>query len=157
MKVTIMAIGKTIKPYLIEGEKDYDNRLKHYLKTEEYILPELKQAGNLSVDEIKQREGALLLSKLKPADTLILLDEKGKQFTSENFSDWLNQHQLKSTKNLVLVVGGAYGFSEEVYAKAADKISLSKMTFSHQMVRMILKEQLYRAMTILKGEPYHHK
>ncbi len=157
MKVTILVIGKTIKPYLIEGEKDYSNRLKHYLKLEEIIIPELKQANNYSVEEIKQKEGALILAKLKPGDTLILLDEKGQYFTSESFAEWIAKHQMKATKNIVMAIGGAYGFSEEVYAKANDKIALSKMTFSHQMVRLILKEQLYRAMTILKGEPYHHK
>jgi 23S rRNA (pseudouridine1915-N3)-methyltransferase len=157
MKVTILAIGKTIKSYLVEGEKDYENRLKHYLKLDEIILPELKQTSNLTVEEIKQKEGILLLSKLKTSDTLILLDEQGQQYTSEGFSDWIAKHQMKATKNMVLVIGGAYGFSDDVYARAQEKIALSKMTFSHQMVRLILKEQLYRAMTILKGEPYHHK
>jgi 23S rRNA (pseudouridine1915-N3)-methyltransferase len=157
MKVTLIAIGKTIKPYLIDGEKDYENRLKHYIRLEEIIVPDLKQVGNLTVEEIKQKEGALLLSKVKPTDTLIVLDEKGQLFTSEIFSEWIAKHQMKATKNLVLLIGGAYGFSEDVYSRAQERIALSKMTFSHQMVRLIFKEQLYRAMTLIKGEPYHHK
>lgn len=157
MKITLLFVGKTIKPFLIEGEKEYDNRLKHYIKLEEIVIPELKNVSKFSIDEIKTKEGDLLLSKINPTDTVILLDDKGVSYSSEEFSGWIEQHQLKSTKNVLFVVGGAYGFSREVYERAQQKISFSKMTFSHQMIRLILKEQIYRAYTILKGEPYHHK
>ncbi len=157
MKITLIFIGKTVKSFLKEGEKEYDDRLKHYVKMEEIIIPELKNVSNLTIEEIKQKEGELLLAKINANDTLILMDDKGIQFTSEELANWINTHQIKSTKNIVLVVGGAYGFSPDVYANAKQKLSLSKMTFSHQMVRLILKEQIYRAFTIIKGEPYHHK
>jgi 23S rRNA (pseudouridine1915-N3)-methyltransferase len=157
MKITLIFIGKTVKSFLKEGEKEYDDRLKHYVKMEEIIIPELKNVSNLTIEEIKQKEGELVLAKVNANDTLILLDDKGVQYTSEELANWINIHQIKSTKNIVLVVGGAYGFSPDVYSNAKQKLSLSRMTFSHQMVRLILKEQIYRAFTIIKGEPYHHK
>ncbi len=157
MKIKLIVIGKTIKPYLKEGEAEYDKRMKHYIGFEELVIPELKNASKLSVNEIKIKEGQLILSKLEKSDTVVLLDEKGRDFTSEEFSGFLQKKMNSGLKQLVFIVGGAYGYSEDVYQRGNQKISLSKMTFSHQMVRMIFKEQLYRAFTILKGEPYHHR
>jgi 23S rRNA (pseudouridine1915-N3)-methyltransferase len=157
MKITLIFVGKTIKPFLIEGEKEFDKRLKHYIKIEDIVIPELKNVSKLSIEEIKIKEGELILSKIQSTDTVILLDDKGISYSSEEFSNWIEQHQIRATKNLVMIVGGAYGFSKFVYERAQQKLSLSRMTFSHQMIRLILKEQIYRAYTIIKGEPYHHK
>lgn len=140
-----------------EGENQYLKRLKHYIPVERIEIPDLKNQKNLTTEQIKEQEGKDILSKLQAGDHLILLDEKGKQYSSVDFSMFIQQKFNNGGKALVFVVGGAYGFSEEVYAQANGKISLSTMTFSHQMVRMIFFEQLYRAMTILKGEPYHHE
>jgi 23S rRNA (pseudouridine1915-N3)-methyltransferase len=156
MKITLIAVGKTIKPFLIEGEAAYEKRLKHYIGFDEIIVPELQKAAKLSENQIKDKEGKLIFKKVEKADWLILLDENGKEFSSVNFSQFLQKQMNSGVKRVVFVIGGAYGFSEEVYKAANQKISLSKMTFSHQMVRMIFKEQLYRGFTILKGEPYHH-
>jgi 23S rRNA (pseudouridine1915-N3)-methyltransferase len=139
------------------GEVDYEDRLRHYCKFEELLIPQIKNVGKLSSNDLKIKEGKLILKNIGSTDKVILLDEKGKSFSSIDFSNLLNQKLLDSTKKLVFVVGGAFGFSEEVYKKADSKISLSKMTFSHQMIRLIFKEQLYRAFTILKGEKYHHE
>lgn len=157
MKIKFICIGKTGKPFLEEGEKEYLNRLKHYVTVERIEIPDLKNAKKLSFDQIKEQEGKEILSKIQPGDQLILLDEKGKMFTSLEFSNFIQQKFNSGGKAIAFVVGGAYGFSPEIYAAAVGKISLSTMTFSHQMVRMIFFEQLYRAMTILKGEPYHHE
>lgn len=156
MKITLIFVGKTVKPYLIAAENEYDKRLKRYIKVEEVIIPELKNASKLSENEIIIKEGVLILEKIISSDEVVLLDDKGKQFDSIQMSEWINKFQISGKKNLVFVVGGAYGFSEEVYQRAQQKLSLSQLTFSHQMVRMIFKEQLYRCYTILKGEPYHH-
>ena len=156
MKVKFICIGKTGKPFLEEGESEYLKRLKHYLPVEKVEIPDLKNAKNLTVEQIKEQEGREIISKMQPGDQLILLDENGAQFTSLEFAQFFQQKFNTGGKTIVFVVGGAYGFSAEVYSLATGKISLSKMTFSHQMVRMIFFEQLYRAMTILKGEPYHH-
>ena len=156
MKVKFICIGKTGKPFLEDGESEYLKRLKHYLPVEKLEIPDLKNAKNLTVEQIKEQEGREIISKMQPGDQLILLDENGAQFTSLEFAQFFQQKFNAGGKTIVFVVGGAYGFSAEVYSLATGKISLSKMTFSHQMVRMIFFEQLYRAMTILKGEPYHH-
>ncbi|GAB7085989.1 23S rRNA (pseudouridine(1915)-N(3))-methyltransferase RlmH [Marinifilum fragile] len=156
MKATLLVIGKTDKDFVKKGIDEYQKRLVHYLPFEFNIIPDLKNTKNLSESQQKQKEGELILEKLKPTDTLILLDENGKEFSSVGFSKFMEQKMISGTRNLVFVIGGPYGFSEEVYKKAQAKVSLSKMTFSHQMIRMIFIEQLYRAMTILKGEPYHH-
>ena len=156
MKVKFICIGKTGKPFLEEGESEYLKRLKHYLPVEKLEIPDLKNAKKLTVEQIKEQEGREIISKMQPGDQLILLDENGAQFTSLEFAQFFQQKFNAGGKTIVFVVGGAYGFSAEVYSLATGKISLSKMTFSHQMVRMIFFEQLYRAMTILKGEPYHH-
>lgn len=157
MKIRVICVGKTIKKYWIEAEEEYLGRLKHYCTVEKSEIPEIRNAKSMSVDQIRQEEGQLILRKLQPGDTLILLDENGAEMSSVAFSEYLGKHQLKATRQLVFVVGGAYGFSTEVLAAAQGKISLSKMTFSHQMVRAFFFEQLYRGFTILRGEPYHHQ
>ena len=157
MKIRLIVVGKTNANYLKTGESDYEERLKHYCKFEELIIPPIKNSGKLSKKDLKIKEGKLILKNIDPMDQLVLLDEKGKSFSSIDFSNFLNQKLLDSTKRLVFVVGGAFGFSEEIYKRADSKLSLSKMTFSHQMIRLIFKEQLYRAFTILKGEKYHHE
>lgn len=157
MKITLILNGKTEDDYLQKGISIFEQRLKHYLSFESIVIPALKNTKALSVDQQKQKEGELVLKNLQPSDRLILLDENGKEYTSVQFSTFLQQQMNSGIKNLVLVVGGPYGFSEELYKRANGKISLSKMTFSHQMVRLFLVEQVYRAMTILKNEPYHHQ
>ena len=157
MKIKLICIGKTGKDFLIAGEQEYLNRLKHYVSIDRIEIPDIKNAKSLSMDQIKELEGKEILSKLQSGDQLILLDENGKLFSSTEFADFLQQKFNQGGKGLVFVIGGAYGFSREVYEKSISKISLSKMTFSHQMIRMIFFEQVYRAMTILKGEPYHHQ
>ena len=157
MKIRLIVVGKTNADYLKTGESDYEERLKHYCKFEELIITPIKNSGKLAKKDLKIKEGELILKNIDPMDQLVLLDEKGKSFSSIDFSNFLNQKLLDSTKRLVFVVGGAFGFSEEIYKRADSKLSLSKMTFSHQMIRLIFKEQLYRAFTILKGEKYHHE
>jgi 23S rRNA (pseudouridine1915-N3)-methyltransferase len=157
MKVKFVCIGKTGKSFLEAGEKEYLDRLKHYVSIERIEIPDIKNAKSLSFSQIKELEGKEILSKVQAGDQLILLDENGTHYTSVAFSQFMQQKFNAGGKNLVFVVGGAFGFSEAVYAFANGKISLSNMTFSHQMIRMIFFEQLYRAMTILKGEPYHHQ
>jgi len=135
---------------------DYVKRLKHYLPFEMEVVPDLKNNKNLSEIQQKEAEGKLILSRLALSDYVVLLDEKGKSFSSVGFSDWMQKQLLAGRKNLIFLIGGPYGFSEEIYRRAQSNISLSEMTFSHQMVRLIFIEQLYRACTILKNEPYHH-
>jgi 23S rRNA (pseudouridine1915-N3)-methyltransferase len=155
MKVKLIVIGKTNSHYLLEGEKNYEKRLKHYCKFSELIVTDVKNGNKLSKNELKNKEGKLILKKLNTDDDIILLDENGGSFSSLNFSQFLEK-KLSSTKTLVFIVGGAFGFSDEIYRRCNFKLSLSKMTFSHQMVRLIFKEQLYRAFTINKRENYHH-
>ena len=157
MKIKLILVGKTNAKYLVEGEKEYEKRLKHYTKFEEIIIPDIKQSGKLSESELKKKEGQLILAKLENSDHVILLDDKGNSYSSLQFSDFLQQKMNSSLKSLVFVVGGAFGFSDEVYQRANSKVSLSKMTFSHQMIRLIFKEQLYRGFSILRGEKYHHE
>ncbi len=156
MRVSLITVGKTDIKWVSEGLEVYSSRLRHYIPFELREIPELKNASSLSRDQIKSAEGKLILKSLKDSDDLILLDERGKEFRSVEFADWL-QKKMAAGRDLVFVVGGAYGFSQEVYQRAGSLISLSKMTFSHQMVRTIFVEQLYRALTILKGESYHHE
>jgi 23S rRNA (pseudouridine1915-N3)-methyltransferase len=156
VKACFLVIGKTTEEYLREGIAIYEKRLKNYIGFEYKIIPELKKTAGLSVDQQKVAEGKLLLECMSSSDYVVLLDERGKNLTSEEFAGFMQKQMLQSTKAIVFVVGGPYGFSDEVYQRANDRISLSKMTFSHQMVRLIFVEQLYRAMTILKNEPYHH-
>jgi 23S rRNA (pseudouridine1915-N3)-methyltransferase len=157
MRITLLAIGKTADAYLREGLGIYEKRLQHYVEYLRRELPDVKNAKSLSVEQLKVQEGKCLLQQLSDTDELYLMDEAGTEYTSEELAAFLQKKMLHGTKSLVLAIGGAYGFSEEVYRKASGKIALSRMTFSHQMVRLIVAEQLYRACTIIKGEPYHHK
>ncbi len=157
MIIKIIAIGKTDSSELEELIAIYTNRLKHYISFEFYIIPDIKKVKNLSQDQQKEREGILILDQLKPTDQLILLDEKGREYSSVEFSQFIQKKLNSGIKQLVLAIGGPYGFSEEVRKKAVSNISLSKMTFSHQMIRLFIVEQVYRAFTILKNEPYHHE
>ncbi|MDZ4149004.1 MAG: 23S rRNA (pseudouridine(1915)-N(3))-methyltransferase RlmH [Flavobacteriaceae bacterium] len=156
MNVKFLAIGKTDDERLQSLIADYEKRIKHYLPFEMELIPDLKKTKNLGEIQQKEAEGKLILSRLASSDFVVLLDENGKSFSSVGFSDWLQKQLLTGRKNLIFLIGGPYGFSEEIYNRAQSKISLSEMTFSHQMVRLILVEQLYRACTILKNEPYHH-
>ncbi len=149
-------IGKTKADYLTTGINLYEKRLGHYLRISTTILPDLKNAKNLAISEIKKREAKIILNRLNPGDYLVVLDEKGKHCTSEKFAGWFQNKMNRGTAKIVFQVGGAYGFDESVYQRANEKLALSSMTFSHQMIRLLLVEQIYRAMTILKNEPYHN-
>lgn len=157
MKITLIVVGKTENDYLIKGIDVYQQRLKHYLPADTIVIPALKNTQSISTDTQKLKEGEQILKHIQATDKLILLDEKGKEYNSVEFSGFIQQQMNAGIKNLVFVVGGPYGFSDEVYKRAHGKLSLSKMTFSHQMIRLFFVEQLYRAMTILKNEPYHHQ
>lgn len=157
MKIILLTVGKTTDNHLIVLQNQYAERLKHYISFQSIVVPELKNTKNLSIAEQKEKEADLILKQLEQSDEVILLDEKGKQFSSVGFSEFLSKKMLASHKRMIFVVGGPYGFSERIYRRADGLISLSAMTFSHQMIRLIFVEQLYRAFTILKGEPYHHE
>lgn len=156
MKVELWAIGKTNERYLEEGMALYEKRLKHYLPFQWMVIPDIKGAGSLSAQQVKAKEGESILSKLKEDDLLILLDERGRSLSSEGFAIYLDKKLQQSQRRLIFLIGGAYGFSDALYERAKDQLSLSSMTFSHQMVRLFFMEQLYRAMTILRNEPYHN-
>lgn len=156
MKITLLVVGKTTDERLTSLISDYKQRLSHYVPFEFAVIPDLKNAKSLTMDQIKSAEGELILRALTPAMDVILLDEHGREYRSVEFADFL-QKKMSSGKDLTLVIGGPYGFSKEVYARANGKLSLSQMTFSHQMIRIMAIEQIYRAMTILRGEPYHHE
>lgn len=156
MKITLLLVGKTLKGWIKDGLDVYEGRLGHYVGFNIVEIPELKNVSALTKDQIKKKEGELILKAVRPDDNLILLDERGKERSSLEWASFL-QTEMAKGKNIVYVVGGAYGFSEEVYARSNGKVSLSRMTFSHQMVRVIFAEQLYRAFTIINGEPYHHE
>lgn len=157
MKITLLTVGKTDVKWVKEGLDLYSSRLVHYVPFQIVEIPELKNVSALSKEQIKQKEGELLLKILKPSDEVILMDEHGREFTSVEFAKNLEEKISRASRDMVFVIGGAYGFSPDMYSRANGKISLSKMTFSHQMVRTIFAEQLYRAFTIIKGEPYHHE
>jgi 23S rRNA (pseudouridine1915-N3)-methyltransferase len=157
MKIKVLAIGKTDDKNLKQLIDTYEKRLKHYIKFEMEIIPDLKQVKNMSEKDQKEKEGELILKKVDTGDQLWLLDEKGEMFRSIDFSKFLQKKMNAGLKRFVLVIGGPYGFSDAVYRMAQGKVSLSKMTFSHQMIRLFVVEQLYRAFTILKNEPYHHE
>lgn len=157
MKITLLTIGKTEEKFLIEGIEKYVKRLKHYVPFKIQELPELKNTKSLSQEQQKNKEAEMIFKSISTTDHLILLDEKGIEYSSANFAGFLNKKMIGSVQQLVFVVGGPYGFDQTVYNRANDKISLSLMTFSHQMVRLFFIEQVYRAYTILKGEPYHHE
>lgn len=157
MTIKLIAIGKTDSKALLQLINEYEARLKHYVRFELDIIPDIKNTKNLSEKQQKEKEGELILKKWTATDILILLDENGKQFSSVEFSNYLQKKMNSGIKQLVFVIGGPYGFSDALYQKAQGKISLSKMTFSHQMVRLFIIEQVYRGFTILKNEPYHHR
>lgn len=157
MKITLLTVGKTDKDWVKQGTDIYVSRLKHYMPFTISEIPELKNVSALSKDQIKTKEGELILKNLKPSDDVILMDEHGKEYTSVDFASLLQKKITYEGKDIVFIIGGAYGFSDEVYRRANSKISLSRMTFSHQMVRAIFAEQIYRAFTIMRGEPYHHE
>lgn len=157
MKIKLLVVGKTTDTELIKLIENYRKRLTHYVNFEIKVIPEIKNAKSLTVEQQKEKEAELLLDKFEINDEIILLDEKGKQLSSVQFANLLSDKMLYSAKNVTFVIGGAYGFSEKVYIRAKGLLSLSAMTFSHQMIRLLFTEQLYRAMTIIKGEPYHHE
>ena len=155
LKIVILTLGKTSASYLREGISVYQDRLKHYAKVEYKELPDVPAKG-ISSEVLKDREGEQFMKQLRPDDVVLLLDENGDHFSSRGFADMLQRHMNSGVKQLVLIIGGAFGFSGEMYSRANGKISFSKMTYSHEMIRLLLVEQLYRAHTILKGESYHH-
>ena len=156
MKTILILVGKTVNKHFIAGIEDYSERISHYMPFEIVTIPELRNTKNRSEEQQKISEGDLILRQIQPSDTVVLLDEHGKEFRSIEYARWLQQKQ-QTARRLVFIIGGPYGFSDAVYSRSNEKISLSKMTFSHQMVRLIFTEQLYRACTIIKGEPYHHE
>ena len=157
MKIVLVVVGKTNEKYLIEGISDYQKRLKHYINFEIVEISNIKNVKNFSEKELIKKEGEMILKQINTSDYLVLLDDKGNDFSSPSFAEKLQQWMISGKKRLVFVVGGAYGFSQQVYDRGNEKLSLSKMTFSHQMVRLFFVEQLYRGYTILNNEPYHHK
>jgi 23S rRNA (pseudouridine1915-N3)-methyltransferase len=157
MQIKILAIGKTDDKSIKALMEQYEKRLKHYIKMDWEIIPDIKNAHTLSFQQQKEKEGQLLLQKINPSDYVVLFDENGKHYTSLGFSDWIQKKMNASTRTLVFVIGGPYGFSLSVYERSNELLSLSKMTFSHQMIRIFISEQIYRAFTILKNEPYHHE
>ncbi len=156
MKITLLVIGKTDTAYLTEGIGEYVKRINHYINFEIEVIPDIRKSKNLISDQQKNMEGDLIIAKNLPGKELHLFDEKGKMFTSREFAGFLEKKMASGLKEMVLVIGGPYGFSQKVYENANSKISLSPLTFSHQMVRLMCVEQIYRAFTILKNEPYHH-
>lgn len=156
MKTVLLLVGKTQDKHFLAGIHDYQERIGHYMPFEIKIIPEIKNTKNLTATQQKVREGELILKELQSSDTVVLMDERGKELRSTEFARWL-QGKQNISRRLVFVIGGPYGFSTDVYARAGEQLCLSKMTFSHQMVRLIMVEQLYRACTIIKGEPYHHE
>lgn len=157
MKISLLVIGKTDAEYFIKAIKEYEQRLVHYIPFEMQVIPDLKNTKSSNMSQQQEREGELILKNIQSGDYIVLLDEKGKDFTSVQFASYIEKKTHTVSKRLVFIIGGPYGFSDAVYEKANEKISLSKMTFSHQMIRLVFIEQLYRAMTILNNEPYHHE
>lgn len=156
MKISLYYVGKSSYDFVKEGCDLYFSRLKHYTKFEEVLIEDVKKASKLAPDQLKLAEGEKILAKIDSNDFVVLLDEKGKSFTSVAFANWIEQKQVQSTSHLIFIIGGAFGFSPEIYERANMKLQLSAMTFSHQIIRTIFAEQLYRAFTIIKGEPYHN-
>jgi 23S rRNA (pseudouridine1915-N3)-methyltransferase len=156
MKVTLLVVGKTDKQFMIEGIKQYSSRLKHYVDFNIEVIPDIKKTRKITPEQQKEMEGEKILAQWASSKELHLFDEKGKNYSSREFAGFLEKKMLSGLKELVFVIGGPYGFSDAVYQKATSKISLSRMTFSHQLARLLCVEQIYRAFTILKGEPYHH-
>ncbi|MBU3814607.1 MAG: 23S rRNA (pseudouridine(1915)-N(3))-methyltransferase RlmH [Candidatus Bacteroides intestinipullorum] len=157
MKTVLLVVGRTVEPHFITAINDYVQRTRRYLSFELEVIPELKNTRNLSTDVQKEREADLILKAMQPGDVVVLLDEGGREMRSVEFADWMKHKMNTVSRRLVFVVGGPYGFAKRIYDVAHEKLSLSRMTFSHQMVRLIFVEQLYRAMSILHGSPYHHE
>jgi 23S rRNA (pseudouridine1915-N3)-methyltransferase len=156
MKIELWVTGKTIEPYLQTGIEMYTRRIRHYLPFEMLVLPPVRRAGKYSAEQLKNKEGEIAMAKLHKEDFLVLLDERGRQFTSERFAQYLQQKLHLPYRRIVFLVGGAYGFSRDLYRHANEQLALSRMTFSHRMIRLFFVEQLYRAMTIMRNEPYHN-
>ena len=157
MKTILLMVGRTVEPHFVAGINDYVARVKRYLTFDTEVIPELKNTRNLPAEVQKEKEGELILKALQPGDVVVLLDEGGREMRSVEFADYMRQKMNTVARRLVFVIGGPYGFSQKVYEAAHEKLSLSRMTFSHQMVRLVFVEQLYRAMSILHGSPYHHE
>lgn len=157
MKISLLVIGKTDAGYFVDAIREYENRLIHYIPFEMQVIPDIKNSKNLTEDQQKEKESDLIIKNLQTGDYIVLLDERGKEFSSLQFASYIEKKTHTVAKRLVFIIGGPYGFAEKIYSKASEKISLSKMTFSHQMIRLVFIEQLYRAMTILNNEPYHHE
>ena len=157
MEIELLTVGKTTINFVANGIEEYMRRLKHYIGYKITSLPDIKKNASLGTERQKEAEGEIILSKLQSSDFVVLLDERGKEYSSLEFSGFIEKQMLSGRKRLIFVVGGPYGFSRSVYDRADGKISLSRMTFNHEMVRLFFTEQLYRAMTILRGEPYHHE
>lgn len=157
MKIVLIVVGRTVEKHYITAINDYIERTKHFINFEMQVIPEIKNTRNLSMDQQKEKEGELILKSFQPGDYIVLLDEYGKEMRSIDFAYWMEKKMVNVGKRLIFVIGGPYGFSQSIYEKCNEKVSLSKMTFSHQMVRLVFIEQLYRAMTILNGGPYHHE
>ncbi len=157
MKTVLLVVGKTTDPHFIASVNDYIQRIRHYLSFDFEVVPELKNTKSLSAEQQKAKEADLLKKYFQTGDYIVLLDEHGREFRSVEFADWMRKKMINVNKRLVFVVGGPYGFAPDIYALAQEKISLSRMTFSHQMIRLVFTEQIYRAMTILNNEPYHHE
>lgn len=156
MKIVIIAVGKTSTDYVSRGVDEFLKRANRYVGVEMVVIPDIKASKALTEDTQKQQEGRNILAALQPGDVVTILDERGKELTSREFSGLIERRMIQGIKRLVFVIGGPYGFSKEVYDRADDKLSLSRMTFTHEMVRLFFTEQIYRAMTIMRGEPYHH-
>lgn len=156
MEICVLSVGEISFPWIRQGISLFESRLERYIKFTSLILPDIKNSKSLSVEKIKEEEGKLIMQHLNPSDYVIMMDEKGKEYTSREFADMLQKQMNGGRKRLLFVIGGPYGFSEPVYKRADSKISLSRLTFTHEMAKLFLTEQLYRSFTILKGEPYHH-
>ena len=157
MKTTLLVVGRTVEQHYITAINDYIQRTKRFITFDMEVIPELKNTKNISMELPKEKEGELICKAFQPGDVIVLLDEHGKEMRSLEFAEWMKRKMNTVNKRLVFVIGGPYGFSQKVYDVAHEKISMSKMTFSHQMIRLIFVEQIYRAMTILNGGPYHHE
>lgn len=154
--MVIVSVGKISAPWINQGVSLFENRLEKYIKINSIVIPDPRNAKNMSIDQIKEEEGKSIMTLLQPSDFVVLLDERGRELTSHEFAEWMQKQMNMGRKRLVLIIGGPYGFSQSLYKRAESKISLSKMTFTHEMAKLFLTEQIYRAMTILRGEPYHH-
>ena len=156
MEICVLSIGKISSSWIQQGIDQFQNRISRFIKFSTIIIPDIKNARSLSIENLKEEEGKAILINLNSSDYVVLMDEKGKEFTSRGFSDWIQKQMNAGRKRLVIIIGGPFGFSQDVYSRADLLIALSMMTFTHEMAKLVLTEQIYRAMTILRGEPYHH-